>query len=791
MLPPRRPKYIMSRHLIVFLLFACTSIAAFCQQRHFTITDGLPNNQVRQIVELPNGQILVANEGAFSLYDGHRFQPLPCIPDSVHHLPSFGCHDYMWYDKSIVLLKDFYSLYIFDTSRMQFRYDYQHFIHGNEINEFLHSNVSSKERKCVDRQGGTWEVTETDGIFYHSPYPPKVKIIEETGVTTGDHIRHMMTTDDENILMANAGGIFLFNTTENTFTRTLIQGNIHCTNINRGDDSSLWISTEQGLFCYAGDKLQQFNHTNTKGFLHDHMRFACPIDKRRILVCNLLHSLGYFDPATMHFELLNDQLPELDNYRTMIDACPVGNGKKMLVATQNGLFILNTTNNSIEHPDYLVGMSCYSNKFNCLTVDSQKRIWVGSQNGLFVLVPQLSPTGNNQSYMLRYISATDGLSNICIKSIAEDAEGNVFVGTAYGLNKITIGADSMHITSYNTSDNIPESEICERDMCMMPSGNLYFSTEDHLLLFDTHVNPEQVRPLPVNLVGFLVNGLQWRATGTGSVDPALVQGDLSLRPHLRPHQNDICFRFSTLNYAYASHTHFRYRLKGFHEAWIEQKDGTDICEVRFHSLPPGSYTFIIQATTDNNSWGPATSLSLTIHPQWWQSWWAISLYIIILIGVLSKAMFVYMKHREQLLEAENEAKINKLFEIQNEAKHQFALAANVSTANLSEEAGKSLLERINKAIADNMDNVDYTVDQLASDVGMSRASLYKKTQHILGITPNDYLHNVRLKHATKLLEQGMPVNQVSLMVGFLTPRYFSQCFKKTFGISPSEYRQKE
>ena len=80
-----------------------------------------------------------------------------------------------------------------------------------------------------------------------------------------------------------------------------------------------------------------------------------------------------------------------------------------------------------------------------------------------------------------------------------------------------------------------------------------------------------------------------------------------------------------------------------------------------------------------------------------------------------------------------------------------------------------LVTRLMKAIEKNLDNVDYTIDQLAQDAGMSRTDLYRKTQQMLGITPNNFLRNVRIKHAARLLaETDMPVNQVALMVGFQT-----------------------
>lgn len=758
--------------IFVCLLFHCIGIVA--QQHHFTVTDGLPNNQVRQIIEMPNGQMLVANEGAFSLYDGNRFQPIVCIPDSIHNLASFSCHDYVWATSDILLIKDYYSLYIFDASRMRFRYDYANFINNGKVRQFLRNNVSTHGNRCTDRQGGVWEGTETNGLFYDSPYPQRARVVESVTFSRNNHIRHMLPVGEDKVLMANAGGVYLFDTRTNTFANTLAEGKIHCTNINRSGDHAAWISTEQGLYHYENGSMQLFFHGNTSGFLHDNMRFACPIDNQRVLVCNILHSLGYFYPQKKQFVLLNNRLPELYNYRTMIDACPMGDGKRMLVATQNGIFLLNTKTNSIEHPHYLKAMSHYSNKFNCLLVDSRKRIWVGSQNGLFVLVQQLSVTGNNKTYTLHYLSTDDGLSNACIKTLAEDDGGDIFVGTAYGLNRISIDADDMHVTAYGNADGLPDSEICERGMCMVPGGKLYLSTDEQLILFDTSEDKSHTKTLQACMVSLTVNDSLWTNTNTLS---------------LAHDQNDIVLRFSSLNYASPTHTRFRYRLVGFHDTWIVQSDGRDIVEAKFHSLAPGRYTLCIQAAIDNNPWGPETLVEITVRPQWWQTWWALMTYIIIIIFAVAKALRMYLRHREQVFEAENEARINKLFEVQSKANHQFAQQANVSTDNLPNASAQRLLERINKAIADNMDNVDYTIDHLAADIGISRASLYKKMQQILGITPNDYLRNVRLKHATKLLEQGIPVNQVSLMVGFMTPRYFSLCFKRLFGVLPSDYRQ--
>jgi transcriptional regulator GlxA family with amidase domain len=145
------------------------------------------------------------------------------------------------------------------------------------------------------------------------------------------------------------------------------------------------------------------------------------------------------------------------------------------------------------------------------------------------------------------------------------------------------------------------------------------------------------------------------------------------------------------------------------------------------------------------------------------------------------------------MERENDERVNQLFELRSEARYQFAQSVNISPQNIaSTQQEEQLVDKLLKAIGQHMDDSDYTASQLAADVAMSRASLYKKMQTMLAITPNEFLRNVRLKHAAKLLaETSTPVNQVSLMVGFQTPRYFSQCFRQMFGVTPSEYRSGE
>lgn len=88
-----------------------------------------------------------------------------------------------------------------------------------------------------------------------------------------------------------------------------------------------------------------------------------------------------------------------------------------------------------------------------------------------------------------------------------------------------------------------------------------------------------------------------------------------------------------------------------------------------------------------------------------------------------------------------------------------------------------------------MDDDAYGVDQLAADAGMSRSALYTKLRNMLGITPSDFIRNIRLKHAARLLsDTQLPINDIATRIGYNTHKAFAANFKKLFGCLPSEYR---
>ena len=104
----------------------------------------------------------------------------------------------------------------------------------------------------------------------------------------------------------------------------------------------------------------------------------------------------------------------------------------------------------------------------------------------------------------------------------------------------------------------------------------------------------------------------------------------------------------------------------------------------------------------------------------------------------------------------------------------------------------ALMERIMKCINENLQDPDFNVERLTEKVGISRAQLHRKMKEITGISAGDFIRNLRLEQAARLIREGkINVTQVAYSVGFNNQTHFSTIFKKHFGMTPTEYSEQE
>jgi DNA-binding response OmpR family regulator len=104
-------------------------------------------------------------------------------------------------------------------------------------------------------------------------------------------------------------------------------------------------------------------------------------------------------------------------------------------------------------------------------------------------------------------------------------------------------------------------------------------------------------------------------------------------------------------------------------------------------------------------------------------------------------------------------------------------------------ADETLIQNAIAVVEKNMDFPEYSVDQFAQDLAVSRPSLFNKMRALTGETPKNFIKIIRLKRAAQLLKTGkLSVSEVCYMTGFRDPKYFNKCFQKQYNQSPSEYK---
>lgn len=100
---------------------------------------------------------------------------------------------------------------------------------------------------------------------------------------------------------------------------------------------------------------------------------------------------------------------------------------------------------------------------------------------------------------------------------------------------------------------------------------------------------------------------------------------------------------------------------------------------------------------------------------------------------------------------------------------------------------EEFMQRLHDMVETQLANSDFSVNDLCKEMAMGRSTLFSKLKSITGHSPNDIIRMIRLNKAKELLtSHAFTVSEVAARVGFADPKYFSTCFKKQFGTSPSK-----
>jgi signal transduction histidine kinase/ligand-binding sensor domain-containing protein/DNA-binding response OmpR family regulator len=286
--------------------------------------------------------------------------------------------------------------------------------------------------------------------------------------------------------------------------------------------------------------------------------------------------------------------------------------KRLWIATfDKGLDLLDKkswTFTHFKHSDSRNSIS--SNTINCLLEDKQGNIWIGTAAGLNRLDLR---TGLFTSWMVK-----DGLPDNTIMGILQDEKGDLWVSTMKGISRFIPPAN--HFTNFSIADGLIGDEFKPHAALKSSDGLLYFGGSNGFNALDPDSARQNRFDPPLVLTRFQLFSKDVSIARDEEDSSPLKKNIAFTREITLPYSSSfITLEFASLNYTLIRKRQYTYILEGFDKTWSQP--GTRHM-VTYTNLDPGTYTFKVKGLDNQGAWSDKlTSLTLTIWPPWWQTWW--------------------------------------------------------------------------------------------------------------------------------------------------------------------------
>jgi AraC-like DNA-binding protein len=146
---------------------------------------------------------------------------------------------------------------------------------------------------------------------------------------------------------------------------------------------------------------------------------------------------------------------------------------------------------------------------------------------------------------------------------------------------------------------------------------------------------------------------------------------------------------------------------------------------------------------------------------------------------------------KQYLDIRNAEKIGQLERRFEEDVRRVRVSSYVTDPYILKGADVEFIDCIINRIDENLVNPQFSVETLASMMGMTRANLHLKVKNVTGISPVDLIRRIRIETACRMIRDGKySLTEIAEKTGFNSTSYFTVTFKKVAGCTPSEYSSK-
>ncbi|MCE4370259.1 ATP-binding protein [Xanthomonas hortorum pv. hederae] len=272
----------------------------------------------------------------------------------------------------------------------------------------------------------------------------------------------------------------------------------------------------------------------------------------------------------------------------------------------------------------------------------------------------------SQARLLERIGRAQGIPATDIRGLALGGTDTVWATTSRGLLAYRRGQPRIHM--FGQRDGLPDSEFSMRPPVTGPSGQVLALTTSGIVLFDPS-RPFSAAPS----ARLVIESVQVRRNDAERSQPVSHKVPMVLQARDR----DLRISARLLSFVDPASAHYRYRIDGYDERWVEQGAGGERVISR---LPPGDYRIEVQARAGEGDWVAAPTLQLEVRPPWWLSTPAqlVAALLCVLLSCLGvwtwrrrvrrQQEWVLAQQRQQLAEQASVAKSNFLANLGHEVR---------------------------------------------------------------------------------------------------------------------------
>lgn len=400
---------------------------------------------------------------------------------------------------------------------------------------------------------------------------------------------------------------------------------------------------------------------------------------------------------------------------------------------------------------------------------------------------------------MKSFTTNNGLANNTVKGIVEDNQGMLWIATDNGLSVFNPKTETF--SSFYREDGLLSSQFYFNGAIRNAKGEIFLGTDQGMMAVQG-LNLSVLYAGKLRFTELLVDN-QPVFAGSDYLDE-----DISIARKLSIHESDKSFtiNFSALNYGSGTQGVYLYRMTGYENEWVQLKPGQH--SVRYSTLPAGKYKFEVKYIPSINSdKEQVISIDVTVTPYFWKSWWFVTL---IVIGVIALLQYAYVRRLNKMREREVEALYRPIEAALKDSDEPEKLQSRIQmilrnqqryqeSQKKSIEADKKqvventhpFMESVMEVMEKNYDNSEFGVQELSDAMGLNRSVLSKKLTAETGLPTAQFIRNYRLDIAKKMIVDNganRNITEIAYRVGFNDPKYFTRCFTKQYGVSPTSFR---